>query len=54
MGTLLDWLKRIVAIGILEFLRRLGWRVLAGILLAIVALVGLVIALTIALIYLLL
>ncbi len=54
MATILVWLKRIIAIGLLEFLRRLGWRVWAWLLLTIVVLVGLVVVLALILISILL
>ena len=54
MGTLLGWNKAILKIGILEFLTRMGWKVLLGLLAAlavaiivIVVLVGLLVALII-------
>lgn len=54
MGTLLGWIKAILRIGILEFLGRMGWKVLLGLLAAlavaiivIVVLVGLLVALII-------
>lgn len=45
MHILWDWLRRIIQIGILDFLRSLGWRVWAGLLLGAVVLVALVIIL---------
>jgi hypothetical protein len=53
MQVLLDWLRRIVQIGILNLLRTLGWRVWAGILLGLVGLVGLVIVLILIIVALL-
>ena len=54
MATILVWLKRIILVGVLEFLRSLGWRVWGGLVLAVVALVGLVIVLALILISILL
>jgi hypothetical protein len=54
MQTLLEWLKRIIEVGILEFLKKLGWKWLGGLLLGFVALVGLVIVLVLILVALLL
>lgn len=51
--TLLDWLKRIIEIGLLEFLKSLGWKWLAGLLLAVVVLVAIVIVLVLILVALL-
>ena len=50
MATILNWIKRIVEIGILEFLAKLGWKVWAGLILAVVALAAVVIVLTLILI----
>ncbi len=36
MGTLLGWIKAILKIGILEFLSRVGWKVLLSLLAALV------------------
>lgn len=49
MQVLLDWLRRIVQIGILNLLRTLGWRVWAGILLGLVGLVIVLILIIVAL-----
>jgi hypothetical protein len=46
---LLSWLKRIIEIGIFEFLRKVGWKVWATLLLAVVVLIGLVIMLVLIL-----
>ena len=54
MAIILEWLKRILLIGILEFLRSLGWRVWAGLVMSIVALAGLVVVLALILIAILL
>ncbi len=54
MDTIIDWLKRILKIGLLEFLRSIGWRFLGGVVLAFVALIGLVIVLTLILLAVLL
>ena len=54
MATILVWLKRIIAVGLLEFLRQLGWRVWAWLLLTIVGLVGLVVVLALILLSVLL
>ena len=50
MSIILAWIKRIVEIGILEFLATLGWKVWAGLILTVVALAGLVIVLTLILV----
>ena len=54
MGIILEWLKRIPLIGILDFLRGLGWRVWPGLVMVIAALAGLVVVLTLILIAILL
>ncbi len=54
MHVLLDWLRRIIEIGILEFLRRLGGKWLGGLVLGAVALVGIVIILILIIVALLL
>ncbi len=54
MQVLLDWLRRIIEIGILEFLRRLGWKWLGGLVLGAVAFVGIVIVLILIILALLL
>lgn len=54
MAIILEWLKRILLIGILEFLRSLGWRVLGGLVMTIAALAGLVVVLALILIAILL
>ncbi len=54
MQVLLDWLRRIIEIGILEFLRKLGWKWLGGLVLGAVALVGIVIVLILIIVALLL
>ena len=54
MQTLLEWLKRIIEVGLLEFLKKLGWKWLGGLLLGVAALVGLVIVLVLILVALLL
>jgi uncharacterized membrane protein len=54
MQALLDWLKRIIEIGILEFLKKLGWKWLGGLVLAVVALIVLVVVLVMILVALLL
>ncbi len=54
MQVLLDWLRRIIEIGILEFLRKLGWKWLGGLVLVAVALVGIVIVLILIIVALLL
>lgn len=50
MATIINWIKRIIEIGILEFLAKLGWKAWAGLILTIVALVGAVIVLTLILV----
>lgn len=50
MSLIWDWLKRIIEIGILEFLRSLGWKLAAGLLLAVVAVLGGIIVLTLVLV----
>lgn len=50
MATILNWIKRIIEIGILEFLAKLGWKVWAGLILAVAALAALVIVLTLILV----
>jgi hypothetical protein len=46
---LLSWLKRIIEIGVFEFLRKVGWKVWATLLLTFVVLIGVVIILTLIL-----
>lgn len=53
MDTILTWIKRIIEIGILEFLAKLGWKAWAGLILTVVVLVGVVIVLTLILVALL-
>lgn len=43
MDTILQWLKRIIRIGIFEFLMKLGWRVWLGLVVALAGLILLVI-----------
>ena len=50
MDTILEWLKRIIRIGIFEFLMKLGWRVWLGLAVTLIALVLLVIFLVTVLI----
>ena len=54
MQVLLVWLRRIIEIGILDFLRKLGWKWLGGLVLGAVALVGIVIVLILIIVALLL
>ncbi len=54
MQVLLVWLRRIIEIGILEFLRKLGWKWLGGLVLGVVALVAIVIVLILVIVALLL
>ena len=54
MKVLLDWLRRIIEIGLLEFLRKLGWKWLGGLVLGVVALVAIVIVLILIIVALLL
>ena len=53
MDTILTWLKRIIRIGIFEFLMKLGWRVWLGLVVALFALILLVIFLVMVLLALL-
>jgi hypothetical protein len=50
MSLLWAWLSRILQIGLLEFLKTLGWKWLGGLILLVVTLVALVIVLILALI----
>ncbi len=50
MALLWAWLKRILQIGLLEFLAKLGWKWLGGLILIVVTLVAIVIVLILALI----
>ncbi len=50
MALLWAWLSRILQIGLLEFLKNLGWKWLGGFVLLVVTLVALVIVLILALI----
>ena len=54
MQVLLVWLRRIIEIGILVFLKKLGWKWLGGLVLGAVALVGIVIVLILIIVALLL
>jgi|GEM_PF-3890015 len=53
MSTILGWLARIIKIGILEFLARIGWRAAAGIVFTVFVAFALLIVLTIVLVGLL-
>lgn len=46
---LLSWLKRIIEIGVFEFLRKVGWKVWVSLLLAVVVLIALVMILAVIL-----
>jgi hypothetical protein len=46
---LLSWLKRIIEIGVLEFLLKVGWKVWVALLLALAVLIALVIVLVMVL-----
>ncbi|MCZ6916791.1 MAG: hypothetical protein O7I93_08445 [Gemmatimonadetes bacterium] len=50
MALVWAWLKRILEIGLLEFLTKLGWKWLGGLILTVVTLVAIVIVLILALI----
>ncbi len=54
MQVLLVWLRRIIEIGILEFLKKLGWKWLGGLVLGAVALAVIVIVLILIIVALLL
>jgi hypothetical protein len=43
MNTIIEWIKRIIRIGIFEFLMKLGWRVWLGLAVALFGLTLLVI-----------
>lgn len=52
MAILLEWLKRIIRIGILEFLAKIGWKAIFGLLLAVAVLLAIVVVLVILLVQL--
>ncbi len=52
MALILEWLKRIIRIGILEFLSKIGWKAIFGLLVAVAVLMALVIVLAVIIIQL--
>jgi hypothetical protein len=52
MSVIWDWIRRILKIGILEFLSRIGWKAVVGLLMALAVCLALIVALSIVIIIL--
>ena len=50
MTLLIEWLKRIIQIGLWELIRSLGWRAITGVLIVIASLIAMIVILAIVLI----